>query len=94
MPSVPPAAMVPVPSPASTRARRSSGSAARPKVAVVATDDPQIAPKPVQAAITAIGIPPLNRPSLRSATRNMVAAMPDCSASAPIRMKRGMTDSV
>ena len=35
MPSVPPAAMVPVPSPASTRARRSSGRAARPKVAVL-----------------------------------------------------------
>ncbi len=49
MPSVPPTAMVPVAKPPSYSWRSSSGSAARPKVAVVATEDPQIAPKAVQA---------------------------------------------
>ena len=94
MPKVPPAAMVPAAKPGSTPARRNSGSAARPKVAVVATEEPQMAPKPVQARITAIGNPPRSLPNPRSATLNKEAAMPERSASAPIRMKRGMTESV
>ncbi len=94
MPSVPPTAIVPVAKPASYLWRSSSGSAARPKVAVVATDDPQIAPKAVQAAITAIASPPRTWPMKAAAARNSALDRPDCSASAPIRMKSGITDSV
>ena len=45
----------------------SSGSAARPKVAVVATEEPQMAPNAVQAQMTAIASPPRMRPANASA---------------------------
>ena len=44
---MPPTAMVPVAKPPSYLWRSSSGSAARPNVAVVATDDPTLARPPV-----------------------------------------------
>ena len=94
MPSVPPTAMTPVARPGCVRWRRSSGSAARPKVAVVATDEPQIAPKAVQAPITAIRSPPLRRAKTTVAARKSPVEMPDFSAKAPINMKSGITESV
>ena len=69
MPSVPPAAIVPVAKPGSTRARRNSGIAARPKVAVVATDEPasaaiaqaeaDLAAEALEAVETAPPLPPV-----------------------------------
>ncbi len=94
MPRVPPTAMVPVAKPPSYLWRSSSGNAARPKVAVVATDDPQIAPKAVQATITAMANPPRTCPMKAAAARNSALESPVCSASAPIRMNKGMTERV
>ena len=58
MPSVPPAAIAAVASRGEYRWRRSSGSATWPIVAAVASDEPQMAPKPAQAEIAAIAMPP------------------------------------
>jgi hypothetical protein len=63
-------------------------------VAVVATEEPQMAPNAVQAQITAIARPPRRRPANASAARNSDVERPERSASAPIRMNSGMTDSV
>jgi hypothetical protein len=63
-------------------------------VAVVATEEPQIAPKPVQAPMTAMAMPPRRWPTNAAAARNRSCDRPDLSAKAPIRMKSGMTDRV
>ena len=61
---------------------------------MVATEEPQMAPNAVQAQITAIASPPRMRPANASAARNRLVDMPARSASAPIRMNSGMTESV
>jgi hypothetical protein len=71
-----------------------SGSVARAKVAVVATDEPQMAPKAVQAPISAMPRPPRRWPIRLAAAVNSLVDSPERSAIAPIRMKRGMTDNV
>ena len=63
-------------------------------VAVVATDEPQIAPKAVQAPIAAIATPPRRLPITASAALNRSCDRPARSARAPIRMNSGMTESV
>ena len=63
-------------------------------VAVVATDEPQIAPNMVQAPIVAIATPPRRWPTRLLAAANSARLMPDCSASAPMRMNSGITDRV
>ena len=55
---------------------------------------PQIAPKPAHETITAYARPPRRRPTMWAAARNSFLESPECSASAPMRMKSGMTDSV
>ena len=92
MPSTPPAASVPVASAPEQPARRSSGNATLPIVEAVASDDPQTAPKPAQAAIAAIAVPPRNRPNQAFAPRNRLALRPDALASAPISTNIGTTD--
>jgi hypothetical protein len=63
-------------------------------VAVVATDDPQMAPKPVHAPITDMASPPRKWPTKALAARKRSVARPDLSAKAPIRMNSGITDRV
>ncbi len=53
-----------------------------------------MAPKAVHAQITAIANPPRKCPAKACAARNRPVDMPARSASAPIRMNSGMTDSV
>ena len=63
-------------------------------VAVVATEEPHTAPKQAQAPITPIAMPPGLWPNSAFAASNRSRASPPRSASAPIRMNSGMTDSV
>ena len=92
MPSVPPAAIVPVASEREYLYLLSSGSATWPMVEAVAVDEPQTAPKPAQAAIAAIATPPRKRPSHAFAARNRSDDSPQRDASPPIRMNIGSTD--
>ena len=76
MPSVPPTAIVPVAKPVIVAVAPEFGQAARPKVAVVATDEPQIAPNAVQAPITAMASPPRRWPTNAPAARNSAVGEP------------------
>ena len=61
-------------------------------VEAVAVEEPQIAPKPAQAATAAIATPPRNRPSQALAPRNRSFDRPQRAARLPIRMNIGSTD--
>ena len=65
MPSVPPAASTPVARPESYLYFFISGRATTPMVTAQATDDPQMAAKPPQAATVAMASPPLTLPMRR-----------------------------
>ena len=92
MPSTPPAASVPVDNAPEYPARRSSGSATFPIVEAVASEDPQTAPNPAQAAMAAIAVPPRNRPNHALAPRKRLALRPEALASAPMSTNIGTTD--
>ena len=62
MPSVPPAAIDPAAKESACLKRRISGIDTRAIVAAVASDDPQIAPKPAQAAMVDMERPPRQWP--------------------------------
>ena len=64
------------------------------KVAAVAIDEPQIAPKPAQPAMVAIARPPRKWPMNEFAVRNSSFDMPARVTKFPIRMNSGTTDSV
>ena len=61
-------------------------------VAAVATDEPQMDPNAMQAAIAAMATPPLRWPSRVFAAWNSVRENPASDASWPMRRKSGMTD--
>ena len=61
-------------------------------VEAVASDEPQTAPNPAQAAIAAIAVPPRIQPSQALAPRNSAWLSPALAASAPIRTNIGTTD--
>ena len=92
MPSVPPAASVPVASRPEYPCRFISGSATPVMVAAVATEEPQIAPNAAEASTEAIASPPLKRPITAAANWNSARLMPPCVAKCPIRMNSGITD--
>src|SRR6056297_4186250 len=93
IPRVPPAARVAVEKPPEYPLRRNSGSATRLIVAAVASDDPQIAPKPAHAPTAAMATPPLRWPSQDSAALNKADDRPDSVANWPINKNIGMIDS-
>ena len=62
-------------------------------VAAVASDDPQIAPKPAQAPTADMATPPLRWPSHASAALNSDWDMPPSVAKWPISRNIGMIDS-
>jgi len=68
---------------------RISGSATCPMVEAVASDEPQIAPKPAQAPTEAMAMPPFRWPSQSEAAWNSALDMPDFVANCPIRRKSG-----
>ena len=61
------------------------------KVAAVATDEPQIAANPPQAAIVAMPSPPRRWPRNEFAARNSSRLMPEVVANAPISRNSGTT---
>ncbi len=67
---MPPAASVPVASAGSYLSRRSSGKATWPIVAAVASELPQMAPKPAQAPTAAMATPPRQWPMTAFAALN------------------------
>ena len=91
MPSVPPAASAPVDRLPAYPARLSSGSVTWPIVAAVASELPQMAPKPAQAPIAAIAMPPFQWPMNARTQRNSAADSPPCVANCPISRNIGMT---
>ena len=92
MPSVPPAASVPVASAGSYFRRRNSGSATWPIVAAVASELPQIAPKPAQAPTAAMATPPRQWPITAFAALNSDCDSPPRLANWPISRNIGITD--
>ena len=64
------------------------------KVAAVATEDPEIAAKPAQAAMVAMPSPPLKWPRKALAARNSSRLMPELETNAPISRNIGMTPKV
>ena len=92
MPSVPPAASVPVDRRPEYPWRFISGSATEVMVAAVATDEPQIAPNAALASTAAMASPPLKRPITELAKPNKALEIPPWVAKWPIRMNNGMTD--
>ena len=63
-------------------------------VAAVAMDEPQMAPKPAQAAMVACASPPLRCPMKVYAAWKSSCAKPARATKLPIKMNRGMTDKV
>ena len=64
------------------------------KVAAVATEEPEIAAKPAQAAMVAMPSPPLKWPRKELAARNNSRLMPEFDTNAPINRNIGMTPKV
>ena len=62
-------------------------------VAAVASDEPQIAPKPAHAPTEAMATPPLRWPSQPSAALKSEVDIPDSVANCPISKNIGMIDS-
>ncbi|MNL58616.1 hypothetical protein D3C87_1822650 [compost metagenome] len=62
-------------------------------VAAVASDEPQMAPKPAQAPTAAMATPPLRWPIQASAALNSACDKPPSAANCPISKNSGMTDS-
>jgi hypothetical protein len=62
-------------------------------VAAVASEEPQIAPKPAQAPTAAMATPPLRWPSQVSAALNSACDMPPRVANCPISRNSGTMDS-
>src|SRR5690606_22372453 len=93
IPKVPPAANVPADSARAYPAFSSSGSATWAIVAVVAMEDPQIAPKLAQAPIDAMPTPPRRCPTNASAALNKACDNPPTEANWPISKNKGMMDS-
>jgi hypothetical protein len=63
-------------------------------VAAVATEEPEIAAKPPQAAIVATPSPPRRWPRKPFAARNSSRLMPELVTNAPMRRNIGMTPKV
>ena len=62
-------------------------------MAAVASDEPQIAPKPAQAPTDAMATPPLRWPIQVSAALNSAFDMPPLVANWPIKRNSGTIDS-
>ncbi len=71
--------------------RLSSGSATCPMVAAVASDEPQMAPKPAQAPTAAMATPPRQWPMKAATKRNKARDSPPWVANCPISRNSGMT---
>ena len=63
-------------------------------VAAVATEEPEIAAKPAQAAMVAMPSPPFRWPRNALAARNSSRLMPEFDTNAPISRNIGMTPKV
>jgi hypothetical protein len=61
-------------------------------VDAVASEEPQIAPKPAQAPTEAMAMPPLRCPSQSEAAWNSALDMPDFVANCPMSRKSGTID--
>ena len=59
-------------------------------VAVVATEEPQMAPKPAQVPMVARPTPPFAQPSHAADRRNRSRDRPEMPANPPMRIKSGM----
>src|SRR6056297_836914 len=94
MPSVPPAAIAPPTSDGEYPRLSRSTPATRDIVAVVAREDPDTAPSAAEAAMVAIASDPRARPNRAVDAENSRSVIPDCTASAPISTKSGMTEKV
>jgi hypothetical protein len=71
-----------------------SGMATRAMVAVVASDEPQMAPKPAHAAMVESESPPLRWPKKAYAAWYRSRDMPARVTKLPISTNNGTTDSV
>ena len=60
----------------------------------MATEEPEIAANPAQAAMVATPSPPLRWPTKVFAARNNSLLMPEAETKAPIRRNMGMTPKV
>ena len=63
-------------------------------VAAVASEEPQIAPKPAQAPIAAMAMPPRQWPMKALTQRNSACDSPPWVANWPISRNSGITDQV
>ena len=91
MPSVPPAAMQPVARVLAYLNLRISGKATTPMVTAQATEEPQMAANPPQAATVAMASPPLSLPSQVFTQAKSSSLMPDLKAKLPMSRKRQTT---
>ena len=91
MPNVPPAAMQPVARVLAYLNFRISGMATTPMVTAQATEEPQMAAKPPQAAMVATASPPFRRPSQVFTQAKSSSLMPDLKAKLPMSRKRQTT---
>ena len=64
------------------------------KVAAVATEEPEIAANPAQAAMVAMPRPPRKWPTNELAARNSSRLMPELDTNAPINRNIGMMPKV
>ncbi|MCY1374613.1 hypothetical protein D9M69_619640 [compost metagenome] len=62
-------------------------------VAGVASEEPQMAPKPAQAPTAAMATPPLRCPIQASAALKRACESPPSAANCPISRNSGITDS-
>ena len=62
-------------------------------VAAVASEEPQIEPKPAHAPTAAMATPPLRWPMNASAALNSAVDMPPSAANCPMSRNSGTTDS-
>ena len=91
MPSVPPAAIQPVARVFAYLDFIISGRATTPMVTAQATEEPQMAAKPPQAATVARARPPLSEPIHLRTAMNRSSLMPDLKAKFPISTNRATT---
>jgi hypothetical protein len=61
-------------------------------VAAVASEEPQMAPKPAQAPTALIASPPRRRPSTAAAPSNSARLTPPCEAKLPMSRNSGITE--
>ena len=94
MPSVPPAASVPLASAPEYPCRFISGRATEAMVAPVAIEDPQMEPNAAQPQMVEMARPPRRCPTQARAASNSARLSPALVANWPINRNRGSTESV